>query len=106
VIDVLGAKWVLRVLRVLEPRPLRHNELQRAVNGIHAMVLDDTLRRLEAAGLVERQIQPATPPGVSYGLTRLGYSVHPLVEGISQWVIDHVEELAGFPVWQSDRRSA
>jgi len=103
VIDVLGAKWVLRVVQVLEPGPLRHNELQRHVNGIHATVLDDTLRRLEAAGLVHREVQPsATPPGVTYGLTSLGNSIPPLVAAISGWFVDHSEELGAFRAWQRE----
>jgi DNA-binding HxlR family transcriptional regulator len=106
VIDVLGAKWVLRVLQVLESGALRHNELVRAVNGIHSStVLDDSLRRLEAAGLVRREVQPSTtPPGVTYGLTSLGKSIPPLVAIVSQWVVDHGEDLGAFPPWQREHR--
>jgi DNA-binding HxlR family transcriptional regulator len=104
VIDVLGAKWVLRLLQGLESGPLRHNELLRAVSGIRSStVLDDNLRRLEAAGLVQREVQlSATPPGVTYGLTSLGNSIPPLVAILSQWVVDHGEELGAFPAWQRE----
>lgn len=107
VIDVLGAKWVLTVLQVLDSGPLRHNELLRTVNGINSStVLDDTLRRLEAAGLVQREVQlSTTPPGVTYGLTGLGGSIPPLVAIMSRWVAEHGEELGAFPVWQREHRT-
>ncbi|MDQ2876431.1 MAG: helix-turn-helix transcriptional regulator, partial [Actinomycetota bacterium] len=75
-IAVVSGKWVIAILRALIRGPLRHNELHRAVgSGIRPQVLDDTLRRLEAAGIVVRRVRPGTPPAVSYELSAPGRSL-------------------------------
>lgn len=93
-IAVVSGKWVLAVLQALVPGPLRHNELHRAVgSGIRPQVLDDTLRRLEAAGIVIRQVRAGTPPAVSYELSRAGRSLSAPLAGLAAWVGEHRAEL-------------
>lgn len=93
-ISVVSGKWVLAVLQALVPGPLRHNELQRAVgSGIRPQVLDDTLRRLEAAGIIVREVQTGTPPAVSYELSRAGRSLGVPLAGLAAWVCEHRDEL-------------
>jgi DNA-binding HxlR family transcriptional regulator len=100
VISVLGVKWALRVLRALGERPLRHNELARAVTGIHPVVLSSTLRRMQDAGLVERQVDPGPPAGVSYLLTDLAWTVFPLIAALARWADTHSAELNRHPAWK------
>jgi DNA-binding HxlR family transcriptional regulator len=106
VIAVLGAKWALRVVRALRERPLRHNELMRAVTGIHPAVLSGTVRRLQAAGLVERHVAPGPPAEVSYLLTSLARTVFPQIAALARWAGTHSAELGRHPAWERERRRA
>ena len=107
IIAVVSGKWVIAVLRALIPGPLRHNELQRAVgSGIRPQVLDDTLRRLEAAGIVRRHVRPGTPPAVAYELSGPGRSLSEPLAAFAHWVGEHRAELKALPGWPTDRTAA
>jgi DNA-binding HxlR family transcriptional regulator len=107
VIAVVSGKWVIAVLRALIAGPLRHNELQRAVgSGIRPQVLDDTLRRLEAAGIVRRHVHPGTPPAVAYELSEPGRSLSEPLAAFSHWVGENRAELKSQRVWPTGRPAA
>ena len=98
IISVISGKWSIPVLGALEEGPRRHNDLHRSVgNGIHSAVLDTTLRRLEAAGLVRRDTDPGTPPATWYELTALARSLIERLEPLSRWAEEHRAELRGLP---------
>jgi DNA-binding HxlR family transcriptional regulator len=100
VTTVVSRKWVVPVLGALTDGPRRHNGLQRAVGkGIHATVLDGTLRHLENAGLVRRDTTPGTPPATWYQLTDLGWSLVGTLIYLAAWVDEHRGELAAFGGW-------
>ena len=84
-LDVLGGKWSLIVLYALADRPRWFDELQRLTPGVSHKVLTDTLRRLEAAGLVNREVMPSIPPCVLYSLSAHGETVRPVIEVVRQW---------------------
>lgn len=94
-LDLVGDKWSLLVVGLLEDGPHRFSQLRREMHGISQRMLTRTLRRLERDGLVSRTVYPTNPPSVEYALTELGQSlpaaIHPLVE----WVVTHHPELAG-----------
>jgi DNA-binding HxlR family transcriptional regulator len=94
VLDLLAGKWVLPVLQVLdEGGPQRHNQLRRAIPaGVSAKSLDDTLRRMEAAGLVERSVHPGNPPSVSYQLTPLASSLLDPLACLGCWGSAHLRK--------------
>jgi DNA-binding HxlR family transcriptional regulator len=97
---VVSRKWVVPVLGALADGPRRHNDLQRAVGrGIHATVLDGTLRHLESTGLVRRDLAAASPPHTWYQLTDLGRSLVAALAGVTQWVEEHRAELAALGDW-------
>lgn len=66
-VKVLSGKGALPVLAELACGARRHNELARAVKVDHK-TLDKTLRRLQEAKLVVREVHPA-PLRVNYRLT-------------------------------------
>jgi len=75
VVDLLASKWVLLLIPLLEKGPLRNAELLRLVDGISQKMLTETLRELEAYGLVGRHDYQTVPPKVDYRLTELGKSL-------------------------------
>ena len=58
-----------------EDRPRRFGELREHIRDITPKVLTETLRSLEADGLVSRHEYDENPPRVEYALTPLGRSL-------------------------------
>lgn len=82
-----GSRWALLVLLTLHERGvLRFGELTWAVpGGISERMLAATLRDLEEAGLVARQVWPEVPPRVEYALTPKAESLIPLLKQLLEW---------------------
>ncbi len=59
----------------LRSNNLRFYELRECIQGISEKMLAQTLRALVQDGLVWRQVEPTTPPQVTYGLTEFGQDV-------------------------------
>jgi DNA-binding HxlR family transcriptional regulator len=85
VVELIGNKWKLLIIRNLLANTLRFNELLKGIPGISQKVLTDNLRSLEANGLVDRTVYPEVPPRVEYSLTDIGQSLNPLFESIASW---------------------
>ncbi|MEV0218044.1 helix-turn-helix domain-containing protein [Streptomyces sp. NPDC050704] len=92
--DLFAHTWDPVVLAALRVGPHRRRELRAAIGGISDKVLTDSLHRLLADGLIERQAHAEAPPRVDYALTGLGQS---LVEGpmmaLGRWALEHGDEL-------------
>ena len=84
-VQLIGNKWKLLIIRDLMVRPWRFNELQRDLNGVSQKVLTDSLRSMEADGLVTRTVFPEVPPRVEYSLTDLGRSLQPILDAMRAW---------------------
>lgn len=72
---ILGAKWSLHVLYVLESGSYGFNELKRELDDVTATVLSRRLKELRCHGLVSREVVEATPPRTAYRLTDAGEAV-------------------------------
>lgn len=92
-VSLLGSKWKLLILRNLMARPWRFNELRRDLNGISQKVLTDSLRSMEADGLVTRTVYPEVPPRVEYALSPLGRSMQPIIQAMEKWGLDYKNSL-------------
>ena len=85
VLDRLGDRWTVLVLRELKDGTLRFSVLKARIADISQRMLAQTLRRLEQDRLVLRTVHPVVPPRVDYGLTALGESLLVPLEGMVQW---------------------
>lgn len=86
VVARFGNKWALLVILVLsENEPIRYNELGRKIPDISSRVLSNTLRTLEADGLVLRTFYQEVPPRVEYSLTDTGRSLVPIILELTEW---------------------
>lgn len=81
----LGSRWVGVVLRELGRGPRRSGELARAVPGASRKVLTQTVRALEADGVVVREVTPSVPPAVTYRLTARGEGLLPVIAAVTAW---------------------
>ena len=84
-VSLIGSKWKLLILRNLLVRPWRFNELRRDLNGVSQKVLTESLRSMEADGLVIRTVYPEAPPRVEYSLSELGNSMRPIIKSMESW---------------------
>lgn len=73
------------MLYAIAQQPRRFNELQRLAPGISHKVLAETVRQLETAGLVQREIGDEAVPCVRYSLSELGDTVRPILAAIVRW---------------------
>ncbi|MFJ3697643.1 winged helix-turn-helix transcriptional regulator [Streptomyces sp. NPDC090052] len=72
VVDHVTSRWGIWVLISLRSNDLRFFELRDSIRGISEKMLAQTLRALVQDGLVRREVEPTTPPQVTYGLTEFG----------------------------------
>lgn len=75
VVDHVTSRWGIWVLISLRSNDLRFYELRESIHGISEKMLAQTLRALVQDGLVWREVEPTTPPQVTYGLTEFGREV-------------------------------
>lgn len=91
--DMVGNKWVGLVVAALHDGPLRHSELRTLIAGISQKMLTQSLRALEADGLVTRTVTASVPPRVDYELTPLGHDLHTVIQPLKRWAEQHMGQI-------------
>ncbi|NUS14128.1 MAG: helix-turn-helix transcriptional regulator [Streptomyces sp.] len=92
--ELLGHTWDAVVLAGLAPGPRRRRDLLAWLGGVSDKALTETLRRLQANGLIARHSRPAAPPHVDYALTPLGASfVEGPLRALADWTLAHGDAL-------------
>jgi DNA-binding HxlR family transcriptional regulator len=86
-LTLLSGKWRLMVLFRLGAGTMRFNALARSLAPISLKVLAQTLRQLEADGLIWRVTHNSIPPHVDYGLTARGAALAPVFTAMADWQI-------------------
>ena len=84
-VQMIGSKWKLLIMQNLLQRPWRFNELKKDLEGISQKVLTDSLRSMEADGIITRTVYPEVPPRVEYALSDLGESMRPIMDAMEIW---------------------
>ena len=101
VINIVGDKWTLPVLYVLNQGTKRYSELQREIPGISKKMLTQTLRKLESDNILKRKIYPVIPPKTEYTLSAFGVKLIEPLKVLADWAWSHQKELKQI----CDRRS-
>lgn len=95
--DLIGGKWKAVILYHLKDGIKRYNELRREMPSITEMTLSIQLKQLEQDGLVRRKVYGTKPPiKVVYSLTDVGKSLVPVLEAITSWGNQVVQERGEF----------
>ena len=92
-VSLIGSKWKLLIMRNLLVRPWRFNELQKSLDGISQKVLTDSLRSMEADGIIARTVYPEVPPRVEYALSELGESMRPIIKSMENWGAEYKKNM-------------
>src|SRR4051812_38069585 len=85
VLDLLTGRWSVDVVYLLAKGTRRYSGILYEVGEISKKSLTQTLRALEANGLVVRQAFAEVPVRVEYSLSPLGWSVTRLLMEIYEW---------------------
>jgi DNA-binding HxlR family transcriptional regulator len=80
----------------LRDGPLRFSTLREMIHHVTPKVLTYTLRGMERDGLITRTVYAEVPSRVEYELTALGHSLRPVLEPITAWAEEHVDEVLSF----------
>lgn len=90
VLDILGDKWTLVVVRDLFLNKHRYGDFLASQEAIPTNILADRLKRLEAAGIVKRELYQDNPPRAEYFLTTLGADLGPVLGAMSNWGMQYL----------------
>jgi DNA-binding HxlR family transcriptional regulator len=94
-LDILGDRWSLLVVRDLMVRGLRtFKDFQESGEHIASNILTDRLRKLEAAGIISAEEQANDRRRISYGLTRKGIDLAPVLLELLIWGAEHEDTAA------------
>ncbi|KHM51925.1 MAG: helix-turn-helix transcriptional regulator [Anaerovibrio sp.] len=86
VIDTVGGKWKIMILCVIDRNEIvRYGELRRSIHGITNTMLANSLKELEADGLVERKQYDEMPVRVEYNLTEKTKTLIPILLELKKW---------------------
>ncbi|WP_067718120.1 winged helix-turn-helix transcriptional regulator [Nocardia yamanashiensis] len=89
-LERFAAKWRVLLVYALMDGPHRHAALRRRLPDITQKMLTETLRGMEADGLVERQVyKQSAPQHVEYQLTALGRTLEAPLAAICGWATEH-----------------
>lgn len=80
IIELLGKKWVLRILWELRDDQLTFRQLQSACDNLSPTVLNQRLKLLEQARIIQKNV----PSG--YSLTSIGLELLELYDPLKHWV--------------------
>ncbi len=93
VLEHVTSRWGSLVLLVLLGGTQRFSELVRGIGGVSEKMLAQSLKALEADGLVARKVYPTVPPKVEYSLTKMGSEVAVHLRTLTDWVEDRIPEV-------------
>jgi len=94
VLDQIGSKWAVLVIGELGRHGARRfTELRQQLAGVSEKMLTQTLRTLERDGLVLRTVYPEAPIRVEYELTPLGQTLRGPLKALTDWSVQHIEDV-------------
>jgi DNA-binding HxlR family transcriptional regulator len=109
VLEIFSSKWTSMILHVLDTRHdgcARTGVLQRSLPGISKKMLTQTLRDMEADGLVTRRVYGTVPPAVDYTLTPLGLRFVEPIELLYGWGRANADALDDLAARRNGERAA
>ena len=96
--QIVGGKYKLRILWVLNKRPHRYGEIRASLlrgtlgRAVTPRVLSRELKQLQERGLIHREQFNVVPPKVVYSLTPHGRGLVPILEAIVEWGLTGAHE--------------
>ena len=82
---LISDKWKVLIIRDLLSGTKRFGQLKKSIGAISQKVLTSNLRAMEESGLISRKIYAEVPPRVEYSLTKIGWSIKPILDAMVDW---------------------
>lgn len=79
---LIGDYWTLRLVDAIAADEVRFCEIERRLPDSNPATLSNRLKKMEEAGLVDRQVETLDRQSVCYRLSSKGREVMPIVESI------------------------
>ena len=92
VLELLAGRWSVEVVFLLANGTRRYSEIFYEVGEISKKTLTQTLRSLEANGLVVRRAYAEVPVRVEYSLAPLGWSITRLLLTMYEWSAENAPQ--------------
>ncbi|MDR1206117.1 MAG: helix-turn-helix transcriptional regulator [Peptococcaceae bacterium] len=90
--SMFGGKWKLPIVCMLsDGTPLRYSSIKRKLGSVTNVMLSQSLKDLEAAGILRRKQYNEVPPRVEYTLTEKGKSVLPALTLVAGWAAEDMQ---------------
>lgn len=103
-LSVIGDRWTMLVLRDCFMGIRRFERIQERLS-ITRHVLADRLRKLEAAGVLQRKPYQERPVRHEYWLTERGKALYPVLVSLIEWANEHVPPPGGSAVTLVSRKT-
>ncbi|WP_333646207.1 winged helix-turn-helix transcriptional regulator [Lacrimispora sp.] len=92
---IFSGKWKLPIVCILSGEtPLRYSTIKRKLGDITNVMLAQSLKELEAAGVIHREQYNEVPPRVEYNLTEKGKNILPILAQLAGWAAEDMQEAA------------
>ena len=91
VLDIIGDKWTLLVIRDLALGKQHFSELQQSPERIATNILSNRLTRLQESELIERFPSPVYSGKEAYRLTSKGKTLKPILKSLALWGLKNIE---------------
>lgn len=82
--SIIGCKWSISVLRMIQKGVNRPGVMQRQVEGLTTKVLNERLAKLQKFGIITKVSYPEIPPRVEYSLTEFGHRFVGIVDLVDE----------------------
>jgi DNA-binding HxlR family transcriptional regulator len=89
-INAISGKWKALAIWHMGFSPKRFAQLRKLLPGVSEKVLASQLRQLEKDGIVHREVKHASPPQVTYSLTRAGEELIEPMSVLCTWGTRHL----------------
>ena len=92
-LKILKGKWNVSIIWALRDGiPQRYNQIKRSLPGITNMMLSQSLKILEAYGVVQRKLYDEAPIRVEYRLTHNGSILFSLLNLLGRWGQQYIND--------------
>ena len=91
VLDIIGDKWTLLVVRDLFMGKSTYSEFQKSPENIPTNILAERLKRLLQHGVIDKSQYQERPPRYAYGLTNKGKELWPVIKAMMLWGNSNIE---------------
>jgi DNA-binding HxlR family transcriptional regulator len=91
-VELIGKRWSGAIIYVLLEAhgPMRFSEVGQKIPQLSDRLLSERMKELEARGIVERAVSPASPVRVEYALTGMGAELAPALRELRRWALHYL----------------